>query len=90
LASIGVAFTIAAVVVIAVAVTQTKKNAYPDYSQVAYHLSDTCTQIYQPSLSQSLDYFTNEELFVDEGEGFFDQFNYFTGSDPSNHPLYLS
>lgn len=29
-------------IVIAVAVTQTKKNAYPDYSALSYSLSETC------------------------------------------------
>lgn len=40
----GVAALIAIIIIIAVAVgvTQSKKNAYPDYSELNYSLKDTC------------------------------------------------
>jgi hypothetical protein len=33
------------VIVVAVAVTEVKKNAYPDYSKLNYSLVDTCKEI---------------------------------------------
>ncbi|RSL89206.1 hypothetical protein CEP51_001331 [Fusarium floridanum] len=47
-------------IIVAVAVTQSKNNAYPDYTTLSYSLKDTI-----------------------EGESFFDEFNYFTGYDPT-------
>lgn len=48
-------------IIIAVAVTVTKNNAYPNYTTLSYSLVDTYS-----------------------GDTFFDQFNYFTGYDPTN------
>jgi hypothetical protein len=49
------------VIVIVVAVVETKKNAYPDYSQLKYTLVDTIA-----------------------GPSFFDNFEYFSGYDPTH------
>ncbi|KAF4120578.1 Glycosyl hydrolases family 16 [Geosmithia morbida] len=59
----GVAAIVVIVIVIAVAVgvTQSKKDAYPNYTELSYSLKDTF-----------------------EGENFFDNFDYFTGYDPTS------
>ncbi|MCJ1475749.1 hypothetical protein MMC13_004413 [Lambiella insularis] len=49
------------IVIVVVAVVETRKNAYPNYSQLSYQLQDTY-----------------------EGTLFFDNFDYFTGYDPSS------
>ncbi|CAI6096387.1 unnamed protein product [Clonostachys chloroleuca] len=60
---IGVVTALVIIIVIAVAVgvTQAKKNAYPNYSQLSYSLKETYS-----------------------GTSFFDNFNYFTGYDPTH------
>ncbi|KAM5374913.1 hypothetical protein ACJZ2D_006257 [Fusarium nematophilum] len=60
-AGVAAGVVILLVIVIAVAVTEVRKNRYPDYSTLSYSLKDTY-----------------------EGESFFDQFDYFTGYDPTN------
>lgn len=55
-----VAIVLCLIIIVVVAVTQVRKNRYPDYTTLSYSLSDTY-----------------------EGEKFFDEFNYFTGYDPT-------
>jgi len=59
LAGLGVVIIVAIVIVIAVVVS--KKNEYPNYSQINYTLKDTFS-----------------------GTSFFDNFDYFTGYDPTD------
>lgn len=45
------------IIVVVVAVEVTKKNSYPDYTQLTYSLSETCTSLYKSPLYKMLTLF---------------------------------
>lgn len=75
-AGVILSFAVVLIIIIAVSVMKVKENRYPDYSPLSYSLADTCKfTSHSPTTS------TNNNS--DGGENFFDQFNYFTGYDPT-------
>jgi len=75
-AGVILSFAVVLIIIIAVSVMKVKENRYPDYSPLSYSLADTCKfTSHSPTTS------TNDN--PDGGENFFDQFNYFTGYDPT-------
>lgn len=75
-----VAVLVILAIIISVAVTKAKENEYPDYTALTYSLKDTSALLPVACPSQHLTKFVTVE-----GESFFDEFNYFTGYDPSEH-----
>lgn len=78
-AGVVIAILVILAIIIGVAVSQTKNNAYPDYTTLSYSLKDTSW----------LSFFAYQRLYLTivtvDGESFFDNFNYFTGYDPSKY-----
>jgi hypothetical protein len=78
-AGVVVAILVILAIIIGVAVTQAKKNKYPDYTALSYSLKDTSRLLL----------FAYQNLYLTivtvDGESFFDNFNYFTGYDPSKY-----
>jgi hypothetical protein len=65
-------------IIIIVAVVETKKaNRYPDYSKLTYSLAENCRYFLMLLIEEML-------TCADTGSTFFDNFDYFTGYDPSS------
>lgn len=76
---IGAAVIAVIIIAIVAAVVEVeKKNKYPDYSKLNYSLADTC------SFSESFVIDSIANNWTDTGTDFFDQFDYFSGYDPSD------
>lgn len=83
-AAIIIVIIVIVIIIVAVAVGKARKNIYPDYTPLSYSLKDTCK-----CLSSSAWMKRPANHCPDGGESFFDQFNYFTGYDPSKNYLLL-
>lgn len=69
------------IIIVVVAVVEVdKKNKYPNYSALTYTLADTCSLASYNLFCR----FANDLLKSDSGTNFFDNFDYFTGFDPSS------
>jgi hypothetical protein len=78
---VGISAAIIAVLVAAIigGIYGARANAYPNYYRINYAPKDTCKSIQQFQLAQPL-----SSLFADTGATFFDNFDYFTGHDPTH------
>lgn len=65
------------IIVVAAVVSSNKNNKYPDYTKLNYKIADTCAYIHYEGRELLL-------ICVDDGESFFDNFDYFTGYDPAS------
>ena len=74
-----VGIVIVLIIIIAVATVEARNGRYPDYSKLSYQLQETC----KISYLRRVDYWLIDTNQTDEGSTFFDNFNYFTGYDPS-------
>ena len=77
--AVAVSAVVLLVVIIVGAVVGTKENAYPSYSKLNYQIKDTC--MYLKAVAVEVTWLTCSP--ADQGTSFFDNFDYFTGYDPT-------
>lgn len=78
-AALAAGIIVIIVIGVVAGIESAKLNAYPDYSKLTYTLEDTCSY-----LSKSSIYAATSNRNPDSGTDFFDNFDYYTGYDPSS------